>query len=81
MWTVKDSSGNVLDAYIGAARLDVGRKVVSSRYDAFRLHVSSSYRETFERALMQALDRERWQIVRVRNRPRARRGQGTAISH
>jgi hypothetical protein len=62
-WTVKDKSGNVLDRYVGRSRLEVGRKVVPDRYDAFRLQVSSSYRAIFERAVAQVLEREHWKIV------------------
>jgi len=66
IWTVKDSNGDLLQDFAGASRLEVGCKVVPSRYDAFRLHVSSSYRELFDRALAQVLQSERWEIVRVR---------------
>jgi hypothetical protein len=67
-WTVKDSNGQLLTDFAGSSRLDVGRKVVPGRVDAFRLQVSSSYREMFERALSQMLERNGWQIVRVRTR-------------
>ena len=66
VWTVKDSNGDLLESFTGASRLEVGCKVVPSRYDAFRLQVSSSYRELFNRALAQVLQRERWEIVRVK---------------
>lgn len=66
VWAVRDSNGDLLKSFTGASRLEVGCKVVPSRYDTFRLHVSSSYRELFDRALAQALQRKRWQIVRVR---------------
>jgi hypothetical protein len=66
VWTVKDSNGDLLEAFEGDSRLEVGRKVVPSRFDAFRLHVSSSYREIFDRAVAQVLQRERWEIVRVK---------------
>ena len=66
IWTVRDSNGDLLEAFSGDSRLEVGRKVVPSRYDAFRLQVSSSYRELFDRALAQVLQRERWEIVRVK---------------
>jgi hypothetical protein len=49
-----------------ASRLEVERKVVPTRYDAFRLCVSPSYRELFDRALSRILDQKHWQIVRVR---------------
>lgn len=65
-WTVRDRNGQLLADFAGSSALDVGRKVLPGRYDAFRLHVSSSYRELFERALSQILEREGWEIVRVR---------------
>ena len=63
-WTVKDNAGRLLPAFVCASRLEVGRKVVPAHYDAFRLHVSSSYRELFDRAVHQVLEREGWEIVR-----------------
>ncbi len=66
-WTVKDSNGQLIDRFVAPSRIEVGRKVVSARYDAFRLQVSASYRELFERALAGVLERERWQIVRVKS--------------
>ena len=66
VWTVRDSNGDLLEGFAGESRLEVGRKVVPSRYDAFRLQVSSSYREIFNRAVAQVLQRERWEIVRVK---------------
>jgi hypothetical protein len=65
-WMVKDSNGQLLSNLTGASRLDVGRKLVPTRFDAFRLEVSSSYREMFERTLSQVLERKGWEIVRVR---------------
>lgn len=65
-WMVKDSNGQLLADFVGCSRLDVGRKVVPTPYDAFRLHVSSSYRELFDRALSQTLELRGWEIVRVR---------------
>jgi hypothetical protein len=67
-WTVKDNNGQLIDRFIAPSRIEVGRKVVPTRYDAFRLQVSASYRELFDRALAGVLERERWQIVRVRSR-------------
>ena len=69
-WTVKDNNGQLIDRFIAPSRIEVGRKVVPTRYDAFRLQVSTSYRELFDRALAGVLERERWQIVRVKGRPR-----------
>jgi hypothetical protein len=63
-WTVKDSNGELLADFAAHSRLDVGRKVVPQRYDPFRLQVSSSYRELFERAVSQILERKGWEIVR-----------------
>jgi len=70
-WIVRDSSGQLLADFIGGSRLDVGRKLVPQRYDAFRLHVSSSYRELFDRALGQVLRSRGWEIVRIPARQRA----------
>jgi hypothetical protein len=77
-WTVKDSNGELFDRFSCASRLDVGRKVLMpAYYDAFRLHVSPSYREGFDRALGQALQRHGWQIVRTKLRGRTRPRQST----
>ncbi len=65
-WIVKDSNGQFLLNFEADSRLDVGRKVVPAHYDAFRLHVSTSYRELFDRALSQILERRGWEIVRIR---------------
>lgn len=65
-WTVKDSSGQMLPHFLAASRLEVARKVVPTRYDAFRLQVSSSYREMFNRDLKAVLDREAWKIVPIK---------------
>jgi hypothetical protein len=65
-WMVQDSNGQLLADYTGSSRFDVGRKVVPGRIDAFRLEVSPSYRELFERSLTQILQRQGWKIVRVR---------------
>jgi len=67
-WGIEDSNGQVLHDFACSSRLDVGRKVVPAHYDAFRLQVSSSYRELFERAVTQVLEREGWQIVRIGRR-------------
>jgi hypothetical protein len=66
VWAVRDSNGEFIESFTGASRLEVGCKLVPSRYDAFRLHVSASYRELFDRALGQVLERQRWEIVRVK---------------
>ena len=67
-WTVKDSSGQMLQHFIAASRLEVARKVVPTRYDAFRLQVSSSNRQMFNRHLKAILEREAWQIVPIKRR-------------
>ena len=79
-WTVRDEDGQLLADFAGGSRLDVGRKLVPAHYDAFRLHVSSSYRELFDRALSQILERRGWQIVRIRaERTRPRNASGCAF--
>ena len=65
-WTVRDGNGQLLADFIGASPMEVGRRIVPTHFDAFRLHVSSSYRETFDRAVAQVLQRQGWQIVRVK---------------
>src|SRR4051794_21867440 len=44
-----------------------------NHYDAFRLEVSPSYRELFNRDLANALTREAWRIVPVKRRSRRNR--------
>jgi hypothetical protein len=75
LWSVKNASGEVLAHYTSTSPLEVARKVVAVNYDAFRLQVSSSYRELFERALRLMLERENWQIVRVVQARGARRSK------
>ena len=65
-WTVRDGNGELLADFLGASPLEVGRRIVPTRYDTFRLHVSPSYREMFDRAVTQVLERQGWQIVRVK---------------
>ena len=65
-WTVRDSKGQFLHQFTCTSRLDVARRVLPVRCDAFRLHVSPSYREIFDRAVTQALQREGWEIVRAK---------------
>ena len=66
VWTVRDNNGRPLADFAAGSRIEVGRKLVPQRYDAFRLHVSSSYRELFERTLSQILAQRGWEIVRIR---------------
>ena len=79
-WTVRDGNGQLLADFVGASPLEVGCRIVPARYDAFRLQVSASYREMFERAVTQVLDRQGWQIVRVKASARAARVAGSAAS-
>jgi hypothetical protein len=64
-WTIKDSEGQLLLGFRGRSRLEVARKVVGTRYDPFRLEVSASYREVFDRDVRKVLERNNWQIVRL----------------
>jgi hypothetical protein len=64
---------------ISGSRLEVGRKIVQTHYDAFRLQVSSSYREIFNHELRGVLEREEWQIVPVRRRRATRRPSGRQL--
>ena len=71
LWVVKDGGGQILSNFESQSRLELARKLMGERCDALRLQVSASYRELFDRALAKVLDRENWQIVRVRVRQRA----------
>ena len=53
-----------------------GRKLVPHRYDAFRLHVSSSYRELFDRALGRVLQSRSWEMVPHSRTAERRLGRG-----
>jgi len=72
-WTVRDSNGDLLAHFMAGSRQDVARKVVRNRYDLFRLQVSSSYRELFDRDVKRALKHQNWEIVPLPRRTRARR--------
>ena len=65
IWTVKDSTGHVVRNFTGTSRLDLERRLVPTYYDAFRLHVSPSYREIFDRELSKVLSDKRWRIIRI----------------
>lgn len=73
-WTVVDRNGEPLTRFIAGSPREVGRKVVRNHYDPFRLEVSASYRELFDRDLKSALAREDWRIVPIKRRARERRG-------
>jgi hypothetical protein len=75
-WTVRDGNGQLLAGFTGTSPMEVGRRIVPGRYDAFRLQVSASYREVFDRAVNQVLDRQGWQIVRVKSARASRIGAG-----
>ena len=71
-WAIQDSNGQLFPGTVAGSRIDVGRKILPTRYDPFRLHVSASYREMFDRDLRKVLEANKWQIVRVK--PQRRRG-------
>jgi hypothetical protein len=68
-WTVRDGNGRWLSQFESDSQLEVARKIVPVHFDAFRLHVSPSYREQFDRTLNQCLQRYGWRIVRSKARP------------
>lgn len=68
IWTIKDSEGRVLPSFTAASRLEVEQKLVPTRYDAFRLHVSSSYREMFARDVAKVLAQKHWRVVPTRSK-------------
>ena len=78
-WTVRNGNGELLADFVGASPLEVGRRIVPARYDAFRLHVAPSYRALFDRAVAQVLEREGWQIVRVKAPARAPRARADLV--
>ena len=71
-WTVRDGNGELLADFTGASPLEVGRRIVPTHFDAFRLHVSPSYREVFDRAVQKVLAQQGWQIVKVSARSQRR---------
>ena len=64
-WTIRDGNGQLHAEFIGVSPLEVGRRIVPAHYDAFRLHVSPSYRQLFERAVQKVLAEKDWQIVKL----------------
>jgi len=77
VWTVRDSKGELLPRFIAGSSREVARKIVTTRYDSFRLEVSASYREQFDRDLKTVLAHHDWQIVPLKRRTRAhRRNEG-----
>ena len=71
-WTVKDGNGRLHAEFAGISPLEVGRRIVPTHFDAFRLHVSPSYREVFDRAVQKVLAQQGWQIVKVSARSQRR---------
>jgi len=70
-WTVKDSTGQLRSDFISVSRLELGRRIVPAHFDPFRLHVSQSYRDLFDRAVGRVLAQEGWQIVRMKGRAKS----------
>src|SRR5262249_1759719 len=70
-----------LPRFIGGSPREVGRKVVRNRYDAFRLEVSPSYRDLFDRDLKSVLTREEWRIGPLKRRTRKRRARDAHLEH
>ena len=64
-WTIKDGNGEYLPQFAAASAMEVGRRILPTRFDAFRLHVSASYREVFDRAVAKVLAEHDWQIARM----------------
>jgi hypothetical protein len=71
-WTIRDGNGHLHAEFAGVSPLEVGRRIVPTHYDAFRLHVAPSYREVFDRAVQKVLAQEGWQIVKVSARAQRR---------
>lgn len=78
-WTVEDSKGELLPRFSAGSPRDVARKIVQPSYDPFRLEVSPSYRELFDRDLKAVLAREDWRIVPLRRRNRKRRRNASQL--
>ena len=72
-WSVIDRKGELLPRFIAGSPREVGRKIVRNRYDPFRLEVSPSYRELFDRDVGRVLAREDWRIVSITPHVRRRR--------
>ena len=72
-WTVRDSKGELLPHFSAGFSAGCRPQDRAAPYDAFRLEVSPSYREPFDRDLKAVLAREDWRIVPLRRRNRKRR--------
>jgi len=71
-WTIRDGTGQLHAEFVAVSALEVGRRIVPAHFDAFRLHVSPSYREVFDRAVQKVLAQQGWQIVKMRARAHKR---------
>ena len=71
-WTIRDGNGHLHAEFAAVSPLEVGRRIVPAHFDAFRLHVSPSYREVFDRAVQKVLAQQGWQIVKTRARSHKR---------
>ena len=71
-WTIRDGTGQLHAEFAAVPPLEVGRRIVPAHFDAFRLHVSPSYREVFDRAVQKVLAQQGWQIVKMRARSQKR---------
>ena len=71
-WTIRDGNGQLHAEFAAVSPLEVGRRIVPAHFDAFRLHVSPSYREVFDRAVAKVLAQQGWQIVKVSARAHKR---------
>jgi hypothetical protein len=71
-WTIRDGNGQLHAEFAAVSALEVGRRIVPAHFDAFRLHVSPSYREVFDRAVQKVLAQQGWQIVKMRARAHKR---------
>ena len=75
-WTIRDGNGHLHAEFAGVSPLEVGRRIVPTHFDAFRLHVAPSYREVFDRAVQKVLAQQGWQIVKVSARAQKRGPRG-----
>jgi hypothetical protein len=80
VWTVKSNQGELISNVVGGSPREVGRKIVRTKYDPFRIEVSRSYRELFERELKTTLEHEGWRIVPLKHRrSRGSQQSGAAV--
>jgi hypothetical protein len=72
-WTVRNANDDVLTLFTSPSPFEVARKVVPTHDDAFRLRLSSSYRELMTGLRCRSWNARNCQIVRVVNARGARR--------